>query len=79
MYVVGKIKWLVLFLLIHGRENYKITMALRKFKDVKKKKLISIHNVDGLVLWYINHCRLFNAKSCLYMHIKYIGFVNTFC
>ena len=28
----------------------------------------------GLVLWHINHCRLFNAKSCLFIYIKYIGF-----
>ena len=28
----------------------------------------------GLVLWHINHCRLFNAKSSLYLYIKYIGF-----
>ena len=28
----------------------------------------------GLVLWHMNPCRLFNAKSSLYMHIKYIGF-----
>ena len=26
------------------------------------------------VLWRINHCRLFNAKSSLYIYIKYIGF-----
>ena len=26
------------------------------------------------VLWHINHCRLFNAKSSLYIYIKYIGF-----
>ena len=26
------------------------------------------------LLWYINHCRLFNAKSSLYIYIKYIGF-----
>ena len=25
-----------------------------------------------LVLWHINHCRLFNAKSSLYIYIKYI-------
>ena len=25
----------------------------------------------GWVLWYINHCRLFNAKSSLYIYIKY--------
>ena len=28
----------------------------------------------GWVLWYINHCRLFNAKSSLYINIKYIWF-----
>ena len=28
----------------------------------------------GWLLWYINHCRLFNAKSSLYIYIKYIGF-----
>ena len=26
----------------------------------------------GWVLWHINHCRLFNAKSPLYIYIKYI-------
>ena len=26
----------------------------------------------GLVLWHINHCRLFNAKSYSYICIKYI-------
>ena len=24
------------------------------------------------VLWHNNNCRLFNAKSCLYIYIKYI-------
>ena len=28
----------------------------------------------GLALWHINHCRLFNAKSSLYICIEYIGF-----
>ena len=28
----------------------------------------------GWVLWYINNCRLFNAKSSLYIYIKYIRF-----
>ena len=28
----------------------------------------------GWVLWHINHCRLFNAKSSLYICIKYIWF-----
>ena len=30
----------------------------------------------GLVLWHINHCRLFSAKSSLYIYIRYIWFVN---
>ena len=29
---------------------------------------------SGWVLWHINHCRLFYAKSSLYVYIKYIGF-----
>ena len=30
----------------------------------------------GWVLWQINHCRLFNTKSFLYIYIKYdlVGF-----
>ena len=28
----------------------------------------------GWVLWHINRCWLFNAKSSLYIDIKYIGF-----
>ena len=28
----------------------------------------------GWVLWHINHCRLFIAKSSLYIYIKYIWF-----
>ena len=26
----------------------------------------------GLVLWYIKYCKSFNAKSCLYVRIKYM-------
>ena len=32
----------------------------------------------GWVLWHINHSRLFNAKSSLYIYIKYIEF-GLFC
>ena len=32
---------------------------------------IHILNIYDLVLWCINHCRLFNAKSS-YTYIKYI-------
>ena len=28
----------------------------------------------GCILWYSNHCRLFNAKSSLYIWIKYKWF-----
>ena len=28
----------------------------------------------NLVLWHIDHCGLFNAKSFLYIYIKYIWF-----
>ena len=28
----------------------------------------------GWVLWHINHCGLFNAKSSLYIYVKYISF-----
>ena len=28
----------------------------------------------GWVLWHINHCTLFNAKSSLYICIEYIWF-----
>ena len=28
----------------------------------------------GWFLWHINHCRLFNAKSSLYIYIKFIIF-----
>ena len=26
------------------------------------------------MFWHINHCRLLNTKSYLYIYIKYIGF-----
>ena len=28
----------------------------------------------GWVLWHFNHCRLFNAKSSLYIYIEYMWF-----
>ena len=36
--------------------------------------IINILDLVWLGLWHINHCRLFNAKSSLYIYIKYIGF-----
>ena len=35
-------------------------------KEKKKKKVL----LFVLVLWHINHCWLFDAKSCLYIYIK---------
>ena len=37
-------------------------------------KTRSITTLIALLGFYINHCRLFNAKSSLYIYIKYIGF-----
>ena len=28
----------------------------------------------GCVLWHVNSYKLFNAKSCLYIYLKYTGF-----
>ena len=41
--------------------------------------LYTVRHRFGLVLWHINHGKLFNDKSYLYIYIKYIWFVNTFC
>ena len=38
--------------------------------------ILNIYDLVGLgwVLWHINHYRLFNTKSSLYIYINYIGF-----
>ena len=36
--------------------------------------ILNIYDLVGWVLWHINHCRLFNAKSSFYTYIKYIWF-----
>ena len=36
--------------------------------------ILNMYDLDGLVLWHINHCRLFNAKTSLYIYTKYIWF-----
>ena len=30
----------------------------------------------GWVLWHINHCRSFNAESCLYIYIIYTYMIS---
>ena len=36
--------------------------------------ILNIYHLVSWVLWYINHCMLFNAISSLYIYIKYIWF-----
>ena len=36
--------------------------------------ILNIYDLISLVLWHINHCWLFNAKSFLYIYIEYIWF-----
>ena len=36
--------------------------------------ILNIYDLVWLGLWHINHCGLFNAKSSLYIYIKYIRF-----
>ena len=36
--------------------------------------ILNIYDLVWLGLWHINHCRLFNANSFLYIYIKYIWF-----
>ena len=36
--------------------------------------ILNIQDLVWLGLWHINNCRLFNAKSPLYIHGKYVGF-----
>ena len=36
--------------------------------------ILNIYDLVWLILWHINHCRLFNVKPSLYIYIKYIWF-----
>ena len=36
---------------------------------------LNIQDLFGLVLWHINHCRLFNAKFSLYIYLVWYGFM----
>ena len=44
--------------------------------NANKTELMRFKHKDryGLILWHINHCWLCDAKSSLYIYIKYIGF-----
>ena len=45
----------------------------KKERKKTEQRIISLVSFR-FVLWHINHCRLFNAKSSLYICIKYISF-----
>ena len=52
-----------------ARTRGRCTWDKRRATQIKKKTcLIWV----GLVLWHINRCWLFNAKSCFYIHIEYM-------
>ena len=64
-----------------NERKYKETRELlRQGKKIKerpykeKKKMEWKRGRYNLVLWHSNHYRLYNAKSSLYIYIKYIGF-----
>ena len=62
--------------------------ALKTVARKEEKKMDSLNNglhewnntdwYVGWGLWHINHYRLLNFKSCIYIRIKYILFINTF-
>ena len=52
-----------------------IYIVLYAFPSVKRPCQLKYHvnkRWYRLVLWHINHCRLFNSKSSSYIYIKYI-------
>ena len=58
------------------KDTLVLVSALPQSKKTKKQNNIKLYYVVwfALVLWYINHCWLFNAKSSLYIYMKYIWF-----
>ena len=68
--------WSVLFSLNHSFLAFlgEIWSKVRLGNEFIVIKLVLRCKGYGLVLWHINHCRLFTAKSSLYIYIKYIGF-----
>ena len=40
--------------------------------------ILNICDLVRLGLWHMNYCMLFNAKSSLYIYIKYIGIIYIF-
>ena len=55
-------------------DRFKNWIRIQKSMYMCANYLYSLEILDfiGLFLWYINHCRLFNVKSSLFIYIKYI-------
>ena len=51
---------------------WKINIHLLFFPFEINTALIFILWMVGFILWHINLCWLFNAKSCLYIYIEYM-------
>ena len=52
----------------------KLELFTKVYHYLLETILLKRKKIDCWVLWHINHCRLFNAKSSLYIYIKYIWF-----
>ena len=50
--------------------QHKLVAFLCKHVDVFNQN--TVQTLFSLVLWHINHCRLFNAKSFLHIYIKHM-------
>ena len=57
-------------------DNRKMAHQCSAYSSKEHSKLNSEFFFEwfGLVFWHINYCRLFNAKSSLYIYVKYIWF-----
>ena len=65
-YVISQVGWIFFF----EMNLYIVGVVFFFFYVEQRVSLVGF----GCVLWHINHCRLFNAKSSLYIYIKYIIF-----
>ena len=54
-----------------------VSLVFTIFSAYLSDVLTKYYWLVGWFLWHINPCRLFNAKSCLYIYIKYIWFGNS--
>ena len=48
---------------------HKVNKRIRSYRIIRLVAKILLHNLVGYVLWHINHCRLLDAKFCLYIYI----------